>query len=137
MSLSPPFRDFLTVRSEEGDDPSAHTFGGRLSPAKLNLQRVYEQNLRGAQKKDVSKLVDPSAPAGVPTKGKPRLLLMGQRRYVAPSLLLEIVKILTREIQKRKVLHLKCSLPQATAERDLVLRVNSQNSEGLHGVRQT
>ena len=84
MSLSPPFRDFLAVTSEEGDDLAQHTFGGRLSPAKLNLQRLYEQNLRGAPKKDASKPVDPAAPA-VPVKGKPRLLLMGQRRYVVPE----------------------------------------------------
>ncbi|KAM7205030.1 Gtr1/RagA G protein conserved region domain containing protein [Rhypophila sp. PSN 637] len=50
-----------------------------ISPAVLNLERVYEQNRQRVQKKDGGK-----APAGqspVPqTKGKPRLLLMGQRR---------------------------------------------------------
>jgi Ras-related GTP-binding protein C/D len=39
-----------------------------ISPAQLNLERVYEQNRVNVQKKDA--------------KGKPRLLLMGQRRYV-------------------------------------------------------
>ena len=80
MSLIPPFRDLHVGRSEEHDNISRHTFGGRLSPAKLNLQRVYEQNLRGAPKNDASKQTDPAA--GLPAKGKPRLLLMGQRRYV-------------------------------------------------------
>ncbi|KAK3333687.1 Gtr1/RagA G protein conserved region-domain-containing protein [Cercophora scortea] len=49
-----------------------------LSQAVLNLHRVYEQNRQRLQKKDGAKVPDPIA---VPqTKGKPRLLLMGQRR---------------------------------------------------------
>lgn len=80
MSLSPPVHNF--PRSfDEADDTSA----SGTSPAQLNLQRLFEQSLSGApvSKTDVQK---PTAPGpnsiGVPPKGKPRLLLMGQRRYV-------------------------------------------------------
>ncbi|KAL2124349.1 hypothetical protein VTJ04DRAFT_714 [Mycothermus thermophilus] len=48
-----------------------------VSPAVLNLHRVYEQNRQRLQKKDGVRVPDPTA---VHTKGKPRLLLMGQRR---------------------------------------------------------
>lgn len=48
------------------------------SPALLNLQRVYEQSRRGVLKKDAAKPAEPVP--GPPVKGKPRLLLMGQRR---------------------------------------------------------
>ncbi|KAK0621323.1 Gtr1/RagA G protein conserved region-domain-containing protein [Bombardia bombarda] len=52
-----------------------HTY---ISPAILNLERVYEQNRQLLQKKDGAKVPDPIT---IPqTKGKPRLLLMGQRR---------------------------------------------------------
>ncbi|ERT01624.1 uncharacterized protein SPSK_07482 [Sporothrix schenckii 1099-18] len=58
------------------------------SPALLNLERVYEQNRQRTQKRDgapnapgapvtAAKPSEPAAPA--PPKGKPRLLLMGQR----------------------------------------------------------
>lgn len=49
-----------------------------ISPAQLNLERVYEQNRLNAQKKDVAKAPEPAP--GPAAKGKPRLLLMGQRR---------------------------------------------------------
>jgi hypothetical protein len=51
---------------------------GHESPAQLNLQRVYEQSRRGIPKRDASKAAEPAP--GLPIKGKPRLLLMGQRR---------------------------------------------------------
>ncbi|KAF9871667.1 gtr1 g domain containing protein [Colletotrichum karsti] len=51
---------------------------GRHSPARLTLQRVYEQSLQGVPTKDANKPLE--APPGPPAKGKPRLLLMGQRR---------------------------------------------------------
>ena len=51
---------------------------GQMSPAQLNLQRVYEQSRQGVPKKDVSKSAEP-APT-LPAKGKPRLLLMGQKQ---------------------------------------------------------
>jgi Ras-related GTP-binding protein C/D len=50
-----------------------------ISPASLNLERVYEQNRMNLQKKDATKVLEPAP--GVAAKGKPRLLLMGQRRY--------------------------------------------------------
>ncbi|KAH7160057.1 Gtr1/RagA G protein conserved region-domain-containing protein [Dactylonectria estremocensis] len=83
MSLSPPVQDFSTSPPDEGDVSSSQFLPDQMSPAKLNLQRLYEQSRRGAPKKD-----DPNdalatadvVTAGVPVKGKPRLLLMGQRR---------------------------------------------------------
>ncbi|KAK1750776.1 GTP-binding protein gtr2 [Echria macrotheca] len=52
-------------------------FVRNISPAVLNLQRVYEQNRQRITKKDVGSVPDVAAPQ---TKGTPRLLLMGQRR---------------------------------------------------------
>jgi Ras-related GTP-binding protein C/D len=49
-----------------------------ISPAQLNLERVYEQNRLNIQKKDAAKVIEPAP--GPAAKGKPRLLLMGQRR---------------------------------------------------------
>jgi len=49
-----------------------------ISPASLNLEFLHEQNRAALQKKDATKVVDPAP--GVAAKGKPRLLLMGQRR---------------------------------------------------------
>jgi hypothetical protein len=50
-----------------------------ISPATVRLNRVFEQNRQRQQKKDGVKIQDSAAtPQG---KGKPRLLLMGQRRY--------------------------------------------------------
>ncbi|KAK3375062.1 Gtr1/RagA G protein conserved region-domain-containing protein [Podospora didyma] len=48
-----------------------------MSPAVLSLQRIDEQNRQRLQKKDGAKAPDPTT---AQTKGKPRLLLMGQRR---------------------------------------------------------
>lgn len=73
MSLSPPIQN-LTL-SDEADDTGS-------SPAQLNLQRLYEQSRRGApaSSKDAQKPSTPGPNAGAAAKGKPRLLLMGQRR---------------------------------------------------------
>lgn len=49
-----------------------------MSPAMLNLERVYEQTRHRSQKKEAAKM--PEIPT-LQTKTKPRLLLMGQRRY--------------------------------------------------------
>jgi len=57
-----------------------HTSVRNISPAVLNLQRVYEQNRQLLQKKDVASV--PDLAAAQQTKGTPRLLLMGQRRCV-------------------------------------------------------
>jgi Ras-related GTP-binding protein C/D len=49
-----------------------------ISPAQLKLERLHKQNRLNAPKRDVAKAQEP-APGPTP-KGKPRLLLMGQRR---------------------------------------------------------
>ncbi|CZT52937.1 probable Ras-like G protein RagC [Rhynchosporium secalis] len=49
-----------------------------ISPAQLNLERLYEQNRANAQKNDPATAPGPAP--GSAAKGKPRLLLMGQRR---------------------------------------------------------
>lgn len=49
-----------------------------VSRAQLSLQRIYEQNRTKVQKQDPTKAMEPAP--GVAAKGKPRLLLMGQRR---------------------------------------------------------
>jgi Ras-related GTP-binding protein C/D len=75
-----------SASTEDGGDVPAGMTGGPsrprpirfISPATLNLHRVYEQNRQRLQKKDGAKVPDPTTPQ---TKGKPRLLLMGQRRY--------------------------------------------------------
>lgn len=86
MSLSPPLQDFALLSQGEGDDSSSQILPGKMSPAKLNLQRLYEQSRRGAPKKDAPNAAAADATtAGAPAKGKPRLLLMGQRRYVTLS----------------------------------------------------
>ena len=51
-----------------------------ISPAQLNLERVYEQNRLNVSKKDSTRVPEPAP--GPAAKGKPRLLLMGQRRSV-------------------------------------------------------
>jgi hypothetical protein len=73
-----------SASAEDGDVPADASSGRSrprpiryISPAALNLHRVYEQNRQRLQKKDGAKVPDPTAPQ---TKGKPRLLLMGQRR---------------------------------------------------------
>jgi Ras-related GTP-binding protein C/D len=49
-----------------------------ISPAQLSLERIYEQNRLNVQKRDGAKAPEPAP--GPAAKGKPRLLLMGQRR---------------------------------------------------------
>lgn len=48
-----------------------------ISPVTLNLERIYTQNRLNMQKRD-GKVPEPAP--GPAAKGKPRLLLMGQRR---------------------------------------------------------
>jgi Ras-related GTP-binding protein C/D len=84
MAHSPHFSHSPPSQAADGGRLSIHNLvnltSGRLSPATLTLQRVFEQSLRG-----IPKGGDDSKPAdgplvGPPGKGKPRLLLMGQRR---------------------------------------------------------
>ncbi|KAJ2907195.1 uncharacterized protein MKZ38_006489 [Zalerion maritima] len=52
-----------------------------ISPASLNLTHVYEQNRQRVQKQDGTKAEGGGGPSGQgAARGKPRLLLMGQRR---------------------------------------------------------
>jgi Ras-related GTP-binding protein C/D len=59
-----------------------------ISEASLKVERVYQQNRYNLQKRvddnrlDASKL--PAQAPGPAAGGKPRLLLMGQRRYFDP-----------------------------------------------------
>ena len=53
-----------------------------ISIAQLNLERVHEQNRLNVQKRDGVKAPEPAP--GAAAKGKPRLLLMGQRRFEDP-----------------------------------------------------
>lgn len=76
------------LRQDPAPTPTASASTERVtSPALLNLERVYEQNRQRTQKRDgtpvAAKQPEPaqSAPPA-PPKGKPRLLLMGQRAYV-------------------------------------------------------
>lgn len=48
------------------------------TPAQMNLTRLYEQNQQKQQKNMAAKANE--QPPEAPAKGKPRLLLMGQRR---------------------------------------------------------
>lgn len=81
MSLNPPYiEDLLEGERSRGEArESTQSDDSNTSAAQLSLQRYYEQTLQGAQKKDAAKPGE-SSTAGASAKGKPRLLLMGQRR---------------------------------------------------------
>ena len=69
----------VTIASaSSGPEPRCR--GIYISPASLNLERLYEQNRQRQQKKDGVKA--PELTEAEQAKGKPRLLLMGQRRYI-------------------------------------------------------
>lgn len=57
-----------------------------ISPAQLNLERIHEQNRANVQKFDPAKALAPAP--GAAARGKPRLLLMGQRRCAFQLILL-------------------------------------------------
>lgn len=52
-----------------------------VSAAALNLERVYEQNRARLQQRDGALSPTSEQVTAIAGKGKPRLLLMGQRRY--------------------------------------------------------
>ena len=86
MSLNPPYIEDLVEdlvedqrRRERDARESTGSADTNTSAAQLSLQRYFQQTLPGAQGKDAAKPGDPAV-AGVSAKGKPRLLLMGQRR---------------------------------------------------------
>ncbi|TLS27576.1 hypothetical protein PpBr36_05185 [Pyricularia pennisetigena] len=51
-----------------------------MTPASLNLERIYEQNRQRLQRREGSSTKLPENLIDASSKGKPRLLLMGQRR---------------------------------------------------------
>ncbi|KJZ76008.1 GTP-binding protein gtr2 [Hirsutella minnesotensis 3608] len=81
MTLNPPMRSKLLAHLDEDDNPKPRY---ELSQATLNLRRIHEQSGSRAQTKNAPSAPSASKPADAaapqPTKGKPRLLLMGQRR---------------------------------------------------------
>lgn len=53
-----------------------------ISPASLTLEDILEQDRANAKQNNTGKVPEMTAPGPVAVaKGKPRLLLMGQRRY--------------------------------------------------------
>jgi hypothetical protein len=110
MSLNPP-----CYGSPPEPDPAlslqsfSHTHSARS--AKLTLQLLRDQSLRGASPKDAKAQAEPGP--GMPIKGKPRLLLMGQRRY---SLHAWTHESLVNDwwLQEWQVVHLKRRLPQTS-----------------------
>jgi len=64
------------VPIDDGDRPSRPRPVRFISPAVLNLHRVYEQDQQRIQNKDGVKVPDPTV---AQVKGKPRLLIMGQK----------------------------------------------------------
>lgn len=63
------------------DEALAQAGESSLTPAQLNLTRLFEQDQQRLQKNMLTKAAE-HPPDGT-AKGKPRLLLMGQRRYDA------------------------------------------------------
>ncbi|KAM0252178.1 hypothetical protein ACHAQJ_007836 [Trichoderma viride] len=80
MSLSPPIYDSPADRQLAELNALSHSpvRSGVMSPARLKLQLLYEQSNQAPIKKGALRPVDAAGTAL--EKGKPRLLLMGQRR---------------------------------------------------------
>ncbi|KAI1164222.1 Gtr1/RagA G protein conserved region-domain-containing protein [Nemania serpens] len=71
-------RGYDALPRRNSDEQSARAADASPSPAQLNLTRVYEQNQQRQQNNTAAKA--PEHPPDGTAKGKPRLLLMGQRR---------------------------------------------------------
>jgi Ras-related GTP-binding protein C/D len=106
-------------------DEASHAGAARLKPgAQLTLMR-YLQDLPDAESVPPSDLQPRYHTGRVPNSkagdGKPRLLLMGQRRCV-PAVLRVVPFPLTdcAHVQERQVFHIKRSVSQAASQRDLV-----------------
>lgn len=97
MSSVPSRSDSITIASSPELEPRCR--GVYISPASLNLERVYEQNRQRQQKKDGGKA--PELSAAEQTKGKPRLLLMGQRRYAQTTFISLLCALLATDGQPR------------------------------------
>jgi Ras-related GTP-binding protein C/D len=78
MSLQPSYYSNEPPAKDDVLEPRLDLTRSNTSAAQLSLQRYFEQNIPGAPPKDGMKPDDPATV--VPPKGKPRLLLMGQRR---------------------------------------------------------
>lgn len=96
-----------------GDDLVSDT---KISPAVLNLQRVYEQNRQRLEQIESGIMPDATAQQQPAAKGAPRLLLMGQRRYVI-FLVCQFARVLTSP-KERQILHFQRRLSQAPPQRD-------------------
>ncbi|OAA68134.1 small monomeric GTPase [Niveomyces insectorum RCEF 264] len=90
FSSLPPAAGESHHAAPESSAPPPFSSPNNLSPASLNLERVYEQNRQRVQRRDGAAAATASAgstdatrqPDSAPTappKGKPRLVLMGQR----------------------------------------------------------
>ncbi|KAH8794122.1 hypothetical protein BGZ57DRAFT_719210, partial [Hyaloscypha finlandica] len=60
-----------------------------ISPVQLTLERIHEQNRANVQKIDPAKV--PAPAPGAAARGKPRLLLMGQRSRSGKSSISSVV----------------------------------------------
>lgn len=67
-------------RSGSGTAPITPGTPRQMTAAQLTLQRIHDQAPGSTSKKGDSR---GDIITGIPAKGKPRLLLMGQRRYAA------------------------------------------------------
>lgn len=85
----------ITLRNGRRGDLQNHSYSGTarqgpvryISPASLTLSRIMEQDRMNAKNNNAVKVPDIIAPGPVAAaKSKPRLCLMGQRRYAMISL---------------------------------------------------
>lgn len=112
MTLNPPLREALAAEMGDDTNLTARSSSGLMSPAELTLQRIHMQSSAGAQNKDAAKPTEPGL--GLPAKGKPRLLLMGQRRYVVPCP--GAISCPLTAMEEWEIIHLECRISQVASE---------------------
>jgi hypothetical protein len=120
------------------DEPEAPPPGpSRLKPgAQLTMMR-FLQDLPDAEAPptDVTPRYHtgrlPNSKAG---DGKPRLLLMGQRRWVISDRSDLTTKRANLVPQERQVVHFQCSVSQTPAKRNFVSRDDYEDQEGVYAV---
>ncbi|PHH68459.1 hypothetical protein CDD82_542 [Ophiocordyceps australis] len=78
MTFNPPLRGNSIAEIDSHGNFASHSLAATMSPAALNLRRIHEQSTTTRLAKDVAKPADGTAARS--SKGKPRLVLMGQRR---------------------------------------------------------